>query len=147
MRINSVVSWCCFLFLLLWLPAAMGLEKIACPASVQVADPRLLTPIQGWTAIAEKTPHQLSAISFYDGPIEEGASLVPDRNSKAQKTSTSLWQLDTKSARGYWLACRYSGTSLLLGRALPKGLSQCAVTYNNQEQIDGMQVVENLSCK
>jgi hypothetical protein len=117
------------------------------PWSIRVTEPRLVTPIAGWTAIAEKTPQQLSNISLYDGPIEEGASLVPDRETKTQKTRTALWQLDTKTARGYWLACRYSGTSLTLGRALPKGLVQCAVTYNNLEQIEGMPVVEDIFCK
>jgi len=125
----------------------MGVEKIACPGSIQVTESRLVTPIAGWTAIAEKTPHQLSNISFYDGPIEEAASLVPDRDTNTQNTRTAFWRLDTKAARGYWLACRYSGTSLTLGRALPKGVAQCAVTYNSQEQIEGMPVVEDVSCK
>ena len=43
--------------------------------------------------------------------------------------------------------CRYSGTTLTLARALPKGLAQCSVTYKNGEQIDGLPVIENISCK
>jgi hypothetical protein len=125
----------------------MGVEKIACPESIPVSEPRLLTPIPGWTAINEESGHKLSSISFYDGPVEEGASLVPDRNIKAQKIRTATWQLDPKNGRGYWLACHYSGTTLTLGRALPKGLVRCAVTYNDEEQIEGLPVVENLSCQ
>jgi hypothetical protein len=147
MRIGSIQSWCSFLFLGLSLPSAMAVENIACPGSIQVTDPRLVTPQAGWTAIVEKTPHQLSSVTFYDGPIEEGASLVPDRHTKTQKTETALWQLDPKTARGYWLACRYSATSLNLGHALPKGLSECTVKYNSNEHIDGMAVIEGIACK
>ena len=125
----------------------MGLEKIACPASIQVNDPHLITPIEGWKAIEQKAPHQLSGITFYDGPVEEDASLVPDSNTKTPKTRTALWRFDPKAERGYWLACRYSGTTLSLARSLPKGLRQCAVTYNDREQIEGMPVVESISCQ
>lgn len=103
-------------------------------------------PLEGWTASVDKMTHQLSAVTFYDGPIEENASLVPDRDTSTQKTRSAFWQFDAKSKRGYWLACRYSGTSLALSRALPKGLTQCKVTYNNGEQIEGMPVIENISC-
>jgi hypothetical protein len=144
---RSSILCCCLLILLLWLPAALGTEKIDCPESVQVAEPRLVTPVEGWKAIVEKAKHQLSGVTFYDGPVEEGASLVPDRDTKTQKTRTALWQFDAKSQRGYWIACRYSGTSLTLARALPKGLSQCSVTYKNGEQIDGLPVIEAISCK
>jgi hypothetical protein len=58
-----------------------------------------------------------------------------------------MWQLDAKSERGYWIACRYSGTSMTLTRPLPKGLTQCTVTYNSKEQIDGVPVIEGISCK
>jgi hypothetical protein len=144
---RSSILCCCFLILLLWLPAALGTEKIACPESVQVAEPRLVTPVEGWKAIVEKAAHQLSGVTFYDGPVEEAASLVPDRDTKAPKTRTALWQFDPKSQRGYWIACRYSGTSLTLARALPKSLAQCSVTYKNGEQIDGLPVIEFISCK
>jgi hypothetical protein len=144
---RSSILPCCFLILLLWLPAALATEKIACPESVQVTEPRLATPVEGWKAIVEKAVHQLSGVTFYDGPVEEGASLVPDRDTKTQKTRTAQWQFDAKSQRGYWIACRYSGTSLTLARALPKSLAQCSVTYKNGEQIDGLPVTENISCK
>lgn len=143
---NTVFVSCLFV-LLFWLPAAMGVEKIACPGSIQVSEPRLVAPMAGWTAINDKIGHQLSSISFYDGPVEEGASLVPDRNVKTPKIRSATWQLDPKNGRGYWLACHYSGTTLTLGRALPKGLVRCAVTYNEQEHIEGMPVVENISCQ
>jgi hypothetical protein len=144
---RSSILCCCFLTLLLWLPVALGTEKITCLESVQVAEPRLVTPVEGWKAIVEKAVHQLSGVTFYDRPVEEGASLVPDHDSKTQKTRTARWQFDAKSQRGYWIACRYSGTSLTLARALPKGLAQCSVTYKNGEEIDGLPVIEAISCK
>lgn len=125
----------------------MGVEKIVCPNSIQVTDPKLVTPVEGWKAIAEKMAHQLSGVTFYDGPVEENASLVPDRSTKMQKTQTATWLLDAKSEREYWLTCRYSGTAMTLARPLPKGLTQCTVTYNSGEQIDGMPVIEGISCK
>ena len=65
---RSSILCCCLLILLLWLPAALGTEKIACPESVQVAEPRLVTPVEGWKAIVEKAVHQPSGVTFYDGP-------------------------------------------------------------------------------
>jgi len=126
----------------------MGVEKIACPDSIQVADPKLVTPVKGWTAIADNAMHPLSGVTFYDGRPEEkpripNASQAPYRTTKDSQT----WLLDAKAERGYWLACRYSGTSMTLARALPKGLTQCTVTYNSEEQVEGMPVIEGISCK
>ena len=85
-------------------------------------------------------------MTFFDGPVQENASLVPDKETRVGKTRTAKWILQPKPERPYWFACYYSGTSLALSRALPPGLKQCTVTYNASVEIDGMPVIKSLSC-
>ena len=123
-----------------------GAAKISCPDTIALTDPRLTKPIAGWEIFFDTTPHRLSRMTFFDGPIAESASLVPDQEPRVGKTITAKWFLQLKPERPYWLACYYSGTSLALSRALPAGLKECDVTYDTSVEIEGMPEIKSLSC-
>jgi hypothetical protein len=120
--------------------------KIDCPATITLTDPQLAKPIAGWDIFFDTAPHRLSRVTFFDGPIAESASLVPDQEPRVGKTITAKWILQPKPERPYWLACYYSGTSLALSRSLPSGPKECAVTYDTSVEIDGMPEIKSLSC-
>jgi hypothetical protein len=148
MRIPAKAVWlaCAALFLCLPL-VAQEAAKIDCPDSVSLARPQLAKPIEGWNVFVDTAPHRLSRVTFFDGPVEESASLVPDEDTRLGKTRTAKWLLQPKPERPYWLACYYSGTSLALSRALPAGLKECDVTSNTSVEIDWMPEIKSISCK
>lgn len=126
---------------------AQDAAKVSCPDSIQVVNPQLAKPLQGWKVSVRNIPHRLSRVTFYDGPVEEQASLAPDRETGTRKSKTAVWLLNAKSERAYWMGCSYSGTSLSLARALPSGLTECRVTYDSTAQIEGVPVIKAISCK
>jgi hypothetical protein len=127
--------------------AAEEAPKIDCPKSVPLADPQLTKPIDGWKVVFDPAPHYLSHVTFFDGPVEENASLLPDEETSHGKTKTARWLFQPRPERPYWLACYYSGTSLALSRSLPTELKQCTITYNAAIEIDGMPGIKSLSCR
>src|SRR5215471_2213999 len=108
-----------------------------CPASITVKQTIEKVP-EGWTAGEDKTPHILAGITFYDGPPEQEASLVYDSWSKRNGLAYGVWHFTPNSPTGTWLSCRYSSTSVILSKRLPAATSECTVTYNPKETVDGL---------
>ncbi len=121
--------------------------KIACPDSIQVANAKLLNPVKGWNATSDPVPHHLKRVVLFDGPPQERASLVPDRETKTKLGNTAVWLLADKPPRSYYIGCYYSSTTVVLSRELPAGLTQCTVLYSSSEQVEGMAAVKKISCK
>lgn len=152
MRIRNQTIWlaCAALSVSLRLPAQdvakQDAARVSCPDTVTLTDPRLASPIAGWDVSFDTAPHRLSRVTFFDGPVAENASLIPDKETRVGKTRTAKWLLQPKPQRPYWLACYYSGTSLVLSRSLHPGLKECDVVYNTSVEIDGMPEIKSLSC-
>jgi hypothetical protein len=148
MRIPAKTVWLGSAALLLCLRlVAQEAPKVGCPDTVSLASPQLAKPIEGWNVFFDTAPHRLSRVTFFDGPVAEQASLVPDKETRLGKIRTAKWLLQPKPERPYWFACYYSGTSLALSRALPAGLKECNVTSNTSVEIDGMPEIKSISCK
>ena len=90
-------------------------------------------------------PNRLAAVTFFDGPPEEKASLVNDSERRAQGKQIATWRFGVKSH--IWISCGYSGTNIVLSRALGDGTKQCMVTYNPRQSIAGLPVIEKIDCK
>jgi hypothetical protein len=121
-------------------------DTVSCPATIS-ARQQLATPVTGWTAMEDDTPHNLSGITFYDGPPAEKASLVYDRITHGKTEQVATWTFAAQKERPIWLACSYAGTSIQLTKTLPATITMCAVTYDPQQTIGGMPVIKKLSCK
>jgi hypothetical protein len=93
-------------------------DTVSCPATIS-ARQQLATPVAGWTAMEDDTPHNLAGIIFYDGPPSEKASLVYDRITHGKTEQVATWSFAPQKARPIWLACSYAGTSIDLTKALP----------------------------
>jgi hypothetical protein len=121
-------------------------QTMTCPATIVVGQ-ELKGTIPGWEPITDDIPQRLSYVTFYDGPPKEKASLVYDSSSKQGNLETALWRFAKSADRPIWLACSYSGTTIALAQELPRTISSCTVTYNAQQRVAGMPLVEKIVCK
>lgn len=121
-------------------------DNVSCPATIS-ARQQLATPVAGWAAIEDDTPHNLAGITFYDGPPSEKASLVYDRITHGKTEQVATWTFAAQKQRPIWLACSYAGTSIQLTKALPATITTCVVTYDPQQTIEGMPVMKKIACK
>jgi hypothetical protein len=130
----------------LLLSGCSAAEPITCPDSVKV-EQKLATSIPGWTPSFDDTPHHLAGITFFDGPPEDKVSLVFDKASETGGKFIATWTFHPQPSQNIWVVCRYSGTSLVLQRPLPAKTNACTATYNNNQKIAGLPLLEKLDCK
>lgn len=95
----------------------------------------------------DDTPHNLSGITFFDGPPTDKASLVYDRITHGKTEQVATWTFAAQKDRPIWLVCSYAGTSIQLAKTLPTTITVCTVTYNPQETISGQPVIKKIACK
>jgi hypothetical protein len=115
-------------------PAIARSAELACPEDLHVE--QKLTAPDGWTSFdeAEKGRHPFENAGFSEGPPEEYAWLSPDREKKTKKGVVLIYDL-RMMARGVWLNCHYSGTTVILGRALPRTTTECRVTLDPKYKV------------
>lgn len=143
MRANAPFVFFSVLFFCL---SALAAEPAACPATVNVHE-QLTAPVAGWSATNDDAPHQLAGLTFYDGPPQEKASLVYDDITRAAGKQIAKWTFAPQRQRAIWIACSYSGTSVVLAKAMPATVSSCVVTYDARQQVAGLPVIEKIACK
>jgi hypothetical protein len=125
--------------------ATRGLaEEVHCPDTISVKQ-SLTKPEQGWKETTSDLPNRVSGVTFLDGPPEQRASLVNDAESSVKGKQVATWHFGSQSQ--IWLSCSYSGSNIVLSRALPKGTSVCSVTYNPRQSVAGLPLIEKIECK
>lgn len=110
----------------------------ACPDPI-VVDQSLVGDVSGWQAFgfirdgiraldpgapARSSNHRPSSIDIFAGPPVELRAIAPDAP-RPRSTLAIRWTLPPQTGRPFWMVCRYSGTYLTLGRALPPGVTSC----------------------
>jgi hypothetical protein len=91
-------------------------------------------------------PSRLTYISMFEGPPEQMADLVPDRN----EARFAQWDFPkSNQSAGHWIGCHYSRTNLMLTRNLPASTKRCTVTYSNRDEglIEGSKPLKSVSCE
>ena len=117
----------------------------ACPDVVNV-NQALSAPIAGWTATLDDTPLRLARVTFYDGPPEERASLVPDQTRRDAGQEIETWHLTPSTNRQIWIACGYANTGVMLAQSLPRTTRSCSVTYILKQSVAGMPLIKKIVC-
>jgi hypothetical protein len=123
-------------------PALAG--EVHCPETVSV-NQSLAKPEPGWKPGTAALPIILAGVTLFDGPPEQQASLVYDRETLLHGKQVATWRFGPNS--GIWLSCQYSGTVIVLSRALPKNTTVCSVTYNPKQTVAGLPLVEKIACQ
>ncbi|WP_189044122.1 STY0301 family protein [Aliidongia dinghuensis] len=104
-------------------------ELISCPDQLAVEE-RVVQMPDGWQSFQNQAEHPLAGVSLFEGLPSEQATLVPDSSRKQGKriitSRITSWNLPT-SREGYWLACLYGGTGMVVARKLPDGVKSCRV--------------------
>ena len=116
-----------------------------CPSTLSV-EQRAVEPPAGWSATDDGSPHRLTGVTFFDGPPAERASLVYGEEASAEKEWTGIWNFEP-NPRGYWIACAYSGTSVVLSRRLPAEVKVCRVRYEQEGREGPVGSLQNIDCR
>ena len=116
-----------------------------CPDSISVTQTADKVP-DGWFAGQDKSSLQLSALTFFDGPPIDEASLAYDSWTKHNGLAHGVWHFTPNTMRGTWLSCHYSGTNVVLNKKLPPSTSECTVTYDPKVTIAGNPEIKKITC-
>ena len=127
------------------LATAPSPSLVDCPRTLAVEQKPLEVPA-GWSAADDGSPHRLAQVTFFDGLPAELASLVYDDEASAEKEWTGIWHFEP-NPRGYWIACAYSGTSVVLSRRLPAEVKVCRVTYEKESREGPVGEIERIDCR
>ena len=104
--------------------AATAEAQIECPSTISV-EQKAAAPNE-WSVDNSKQPAELAAVTIFDGPPEERASLKYDDERTAKDEIIQTWLLPA-STRGYWIVCGYANTIAQLKRKLPDDVRSCEV--------------------
>lgn len=126
--------------------AASGAQIVSCPDSITTRQ-ELTQSVSGWEPINSDLPLRLAYVTFYDGPPKNKVSLVNDSSRKEEGREIATWKFLKSGDTPIWLSCSYSGTTVVLARALPGTVSSCSVTYNTRQRVAGMQRIEKIDCR
>jgi hypothetical protein len=123
-------------------PAAV----VSCPDSLVVSQVAK-APSPEWTVSYSSLPVDLEAVTLFDGPPEERASLIYDETSEAGEEWTATWKL-AANPRGTWVRCSYRGTTAELSRKLASSVMVCRATYEKAEKWpSGLPVIRLFECR
>lgn len=97
-----------------------------CPATLEVEQHAIGVPA-GAQAFDAEPRHPWTNVQFSDGPPNEQAWLAPDATRKAGKSFVNAW---TFTSPDTWMACGYTGTSVILAFRLADSIRSCEVRYD-----------------
>jgi hypothetical protein len=123
---------------------ALGGE-VQCPATIAV-DQKITNTPAGWTAGYNGFTNELASLTVYDGPPEEGASLVYSDQKMVADSVTQIWQL-APNDRGNWITCGYSNTAAQLAQKIPGDVTRCEATFERNVSFgDGRHPMRKAIC-
>lgn len=93
-----------------------------CPKELK-SQQLLSSPHKGWTSFSENTNYPLVSIRFSEGEPTDMVWLAPTNSTNPLIQHWSF----PKSERGYWIACGYGSTSIVLALRLPLDSGKCTV--------------------
>jgi len=125
---------------------AYAAETELCPASIETQQSVKSAPYP-FRAVAVARVSQLMGLTFFDGDPKDEASLAPDDEVKSGGKIVSTWSFPPGNARGTYLQCAFTDTTIVLQRKLEAAITKCAVTYDAHEEVGGLPAILKIDCK
>ena len=126
-------------------PNALAVE-LKCPFEISVDQKAMETPA-GWTVSYNGLKNELASVTVYEGPPDQGASLVYDDEKTAPDTTTQIWKL-APSPSSYWIVCGYSNTAAQVAQKVPAGATSCEVVRERNVSFgDGRNPIRSAICR
>jgi len=109
---------------------ALG-EELLCPESIETAQTLRSTLPKGWTSAVDSLngKHPLENVQVFDGPFDDGASLIPDNEGTEE---TPHWLLSKDAPRPFTMACFYSQSVVRVLHELPKKSKKCTLLFKTE---------------
>jgi hypothetical protein len=137
---RSIPSWVAVAVFLCFSSSIAVASDYTCPLSIE-AEKKVKTLYDGWSVKIKAEKHLLHHVEFFDGPVEEMSSQIPDVDGERY----AIWKFPSYS-RGIWLGCFYDGSIVMLSRRLPDALSECRVTYGSKFIDKGARHILGIEC-
>ena len=102
-------------------------QILECPRTVEVKS--AVQPRPGWQLVVPVEPNVLERVGFFSGHPSARASLVPDKTQTGNGASNDIWNFLPAAPGEPWLACYYTGTSLVIAKPVAKQVRRCEVRY------------------
>jgi hypothetical protein len=127
------------------LASVAAASELRCPPEIAV-DQKATEPPSGWTVSYNGFRNELAGVTIYDGPPEQGASLVYDDEKSGGGIITQTWNLQP-NPRGYWMMCGYTNTSAQLTARVAGDQARCEVVFEKNVRFgDGRKPVRKAVC-
>ena len=98
-------------------------ERVECPLTLQPQKPL------GWSVVEKEPAHVLKRMAFFSGHPAYGAELVPQEHGRKGQLALDRWTFQD-DVEHPWMACIYSGTSLMVARPVPSNVQFCDARYD-----------------
>lgn len=82
-----------------------------------------------WIAYGTNEVNPWANVSFFSGPPDQKAQLAPTSEKRNGGIITVEWDLP-RSTDGYWVACEYAGTTVVVARSLEANVNSCVADYS-----------------
>ena len=119
--------------------------EVNCPATIKVEEHLLDSVEEGWTEGRAKELHRLAGVTIFDGNPANQASLIPKSRTISKTQTLATWTFAKE--RQYWITCSYSGTAVVLSRAISEKFVSCSVTYSRNVLVSGHPEVQQINCE
>ena len=101
----------------------VALDRVDCPLTLQPQKPL------GWSVVEKEPAHVLKRMAFFSGHPAYGAELVPQEHGRKGQLALDRWTFQD-DVEHPWMACIYSGTSLMVARPVPSNVQFCDARYD-----------------
>jgi len=115
--------------LLLCSHAVAAETMIACPPSIETAQAASGAVPEGWSSYGATDSQPLVGVLFFLGPPDKNMLLTPSREQRKGKRMLASWTFPA-SDDGYWVACEYAKTTVVVARRILPDPKTCSVEYD-----------------
>jgi hypothetical protein len=122
-------------------------RDIGCPASIAVEE-HLTGKHEGWEEYRDtRSIHRLASLRLYEGHPRADLGMAPLGSEARGHIWRGTWPLSPPTAAGYWVACAYALTDIVMTHKLDPDLRECEVLADGRSAVGGFPEVKKARCR